>query len=193
MRFASAVTIAWMALALGLGGCGGGASGGGDGGGGGGTSEEGGNGNNGNNGNGNGGGGGDPQASNEVNFGPAFGPGPAKQLGASPVGTPLVTRIPLHNDDDVARTIVALRVTGDNAGDFQIAAGDCQGEIAPDGICTMELTFTPAEQGTRRAILSVDVQPPNGRSLRIEGQGGVHTGAEEAPLEDPELVDPDPK
>ena len=158
------------------GGAGGSTTGGGGGGGGGGSTTGGGGGSTTGGGGGSttgggGGGGGGNTASNEVEFGPNFGPGAPIRLGVVAVGSSRAITLTVRNDDDVTRTISGVAVGGEQASDFHLDAGTCHAgkRLLPSEACAVTVTFAPTTRGVRRAAFSVAATPCCGRSIQLEG------------------------
>ncbi len=57
----------------------------------------------------------------------------------------------LTNDEAVTLTGIAISTTGD----FAVSATTCGSSLAAKGKCTIDVTFTPTQTGTRTGQLSV--------------------------------------
>jgi fibronectin type 3 domain-containing protein len=93
-------------------------------------------------------------------------------FGGQPVGAPAAPRtVTLTNGGTVALSVIAVSITGPQAGDFS-QSSDCIGAIAPFASCTLTIGFTPSSSGTRNASLSIaDNAPGNPHSLALTGSG----------------------
>jgi hypothetical protein len=119
--------------------------------------------------------------SNEVSVGPKFAPGRPIDFGAAVVERSRSKELVVRNDKDggqPARVLVNIKIVkigGDKATDFAIIGGDCKVglTLAPNATCTLEVRFTPAETGTRRAALTISVDPGSPASVLLTGTGGI--------------------
>lgn len=113
--------------------------------------------------------GGGTSTSNQVTIGPAFFQGPI-EFGVVQVGSSRALELTVKNRSDVARTIVGITISGENASEFVVTGGDCAvgTGLAASATCALEVTFTPTASGTRTAGLTISVDPsaPGARALR---------------------------
>jgi Abnormal spindle-like microcephaly-assoc'd, ASPM-SPD-2-Hydin len=126
-----------------------------------------------------------PSTSNNVTLGVIFGPGeePPIGFGEVQVGSSRSLDLTVRNAT-VARTIVGITISEDDASEFRVTGGSCAigTQLAVSESCTIEVTFTPKALGTRTVKLeiSVDPGPPGGRYLRggmgHAPPGPIHTG-----------------
>jgi hypothetical protein len=118
---------------------------------------------------GGGNGGGGTSTSNQVTIGPVFLQGPI-EFGPVQVGRSRALELTVKNRSAVARTIVGITISGENASEFVVIGGKCAvgTGLAAFGTCTLEVTFTPTASGVRSAGLAISVDPsaPGGRALR---------------------------
>jgi len=63
----------------------------------------------------------------------------------------------LENTGDARLNLRGIRLTGEDAGDFQLVAGTCDGLpfLAPGGDCSVGVRFVPTAPGSRRARLEI--------------------------------------
>ena len=74
----------------------------------------------------------------------------------------------LTNDQAVALTGIAISTTGD----FAVSATTCTTSLAAKGKCTISVTFTPTETGTRTGQLSVSDSASNSpQTSALKGTG----------------------
>jgi hypothetical protein len=86
----------------------------------------------------------------------------------SPASTVTVT-----NSGTATLSVTGLSLSGTNVGDFALGSDTCTGaNIAPNGTCTFQVTFTPGAAGARAA--SVNIAGNAGpKTLALTGAGGV--------------------
>ena len=104
--------------------------------------------------------------------GPASGPfelTPARiDFGSQPVGTksrPLTATLTNHSNQNVSiRDITASGI------DFS-EADTCQGALAPEAHCTIDVTFTPAITGPRLGTVLIATDSPSSLFLVLMGTG----------------------
>jgi dienelactone hydrolase len=71
-------------------------------------------------------------------------------------------------------SITGITITGSNAADFAADSGTCGSPVAPGASCTIEVTFTPSQIGTRTATLSITDSGPGGsQNVMLNGAGTV--------------------
>jgi hypothetical protein len=126
-----------------------------------------------------------PSTSNNVTLGVIFGPGgdPPIGFGVVQVGSSRTLELTVRNAT-VARTIVDITISEDDASEFRVTGGSCAvgTPLAVSASCTVEVTFTPKALGTRTVRLEISVDPgPSGvRHLRggmgHAPPGPIHTG-----------------
>ena len=69
-------------------------------------------------------------------------------------------------------TISSIAPTGTNAGDFQLINNNCITTVAPNGTCTLQVTFTPTAHGRESASLSfTDNAPDSPQTVSLSGTG----------------------
>jgi hypothetical protein len=72
------------------------------------------------------------------------------------VGSPSAPQyVQLFNYTTTALTINTITFTGADPGDFS-QTNTCGGSLAPESICTISVTFTPAATGTRAATMNIN-------------------------------------
>jgi hypothetical protein len=112
-----------------------------------------------------------PQTSNLTGTGvvPATLTPASATYAAQKVGTTSAAKtFTLTNDQTVAMTGIAISTTGD----FAISATTCTTSLAAKGKCTMSVTFTPTETGTRMGQLSVSDSASNSpQTSALQGTG----------------------
>ena len=96
----------------------------------------------------------------------------ALSFAARSVGTTSAAQIVnVRNVGQVVLNITALGITGADAGDFALT-GSCGGSIAPEGGCTIGITFTPMASGSRTASVSItDNAGGSPQTVRLLGTG----------------------
>jgi hypothetical protein len=115
----------------------------------------------------------EPTATNEVLLGAQFfGERPA-DFGAVMTGSTRAIAFQL-NSLGQPRTIGAMSIVGDHAGDFVLDPGTCAtGAVVEAGAsCTATITFKPSGEGVRKARLTVDIEPGVSGGRSLEGTGG---------------------
>jgi hypothetical protein len=74
----------------------------------------------------------------------------------TPVGqTSQPVNVNLKNTGLADLSISNVVITGRNLGDFAISQNTCGAQLAPAGICSVSVTFTPSKTGTRSAYLTI--------------------------------------
>jgi len=106
-----------------------------------------------------------------------FDPDPV-DFGEVPFGQPPVDRIvTLGNTGDFDLEVEALTLTGVDAADFELVAGQdgCSGvAVAPGDACGFTVRFAPTSGGSRRATLRLDSNEPEGpRFVELRGTRDV--------------------
>ena len=100
-------------------------------------------------------------------------------FGNQPVGTPSTSSVMVTNTGSANLNVTpAPTITGTNSGDFQIQNEDCvsSSPIAPNGTCTISVTFTPSLVGSEEsATLTVtddsgDI-PGSQQTVNLTGTG----------------------
>jgi hypothetical protein len=93
-------------------------------------------------------------------------------FGNQTVGIPSTPQnVTLQNTGNINLAISLIETTGPNAGDFP-ETNNCPGSLAPNGRCTIKVTFKPSAVGTRNAALSVtDNAPGSPQSASLTGTG----------------------
>lgn len=95
-------------------------------------------------------------------------------FGEQAVATSSASRqINLHNQGTRAVTLGRTTVVGAHPGDFAIERDGCQGtSLAPQGSCTVAVSFEPTEAGTRQAVLGIRPdRGADGLSVALSGVG----------------------
>jgi hypothetical protein len=78
--------------------------------------------------------------------------------------------VTLTNQGNIALTISSMGITGTNSGDFD--ATKCPSSLAPNGTCTISVTFKPTATGTRTAAVSItDNAPGSPQKISLTGVG----------------------
>jgi methionine-rich copper-binding protein CopC len=79
--------------------------------------------------------------------------------------------ITLTNSQNVTLNITSITFSGTNSADFA-ETNNCGSSLAPDGTCTISVTFTPGGLGTRTALLNVDDSGTNSpQTASLTGTG----------------------
>jgi len=112
--------------------------------------------------------------------------GTVVQFGAVTVGGSSSVALTIRNIGEGPLTFPeAPFVAGPGAGDYQI--GDVNGEIAPDGIAVLGITFQPAAPGVRQAVLSIPNNDPTQPNFSFIVSGlGIAAAADPEPEPEPE-------
>ena len=90
------------------------------------------------------------------------------------VGTTSPTQpVTLTNYRTTPLSITGITITGANSRDFA-QTNSCGGSVAPGASCTIDVTFAPAQIGTRAATLSITDSAPGGsQNVTLKGAGTV--------------------
>ena len=81
-------------------------------------------------------------------------------------------QVDLVNTGRVTLHVTRVRVTGEHADDFSVAATTCADELAAGQACTTTVVFTPVGEGARSAALVADVtELDDGPQLPLSGAG----------------------
>jgi hypothetical protein len=102
--------------------------------------------------------------------------------------TPPVRTITVSNTGNGPFTIADVTLDGTDVEQFEIVGTDCDGEIEPEGTCTIDVEFAPSGAGPRSAVVAVDDDAPGGpHRIPVIGEGAL-------PPKDPPIFDatPDP-
>ena len=92
-------------------------------------------------------------------------------LGSTPVGTPIQQPVTISNTGNAALTISGFSLSGQNAADFSVAAGQCS-TIAAGNSCALQIGFNPAAPLQKQATLTIaDNGLNNPHSLALSGTG----------------------
>jgi hypothetical protein len=112
----------------------------------------------------------------ELNFGSA-------QVGATSATSPMTVTV--ANNGAVPMTISSITVSGTHASDFVIQSNNCTSPLAPPpssstspppNVCTLSITFTPGDVGTRSGVLAITSGPDsNTQSTQTVDLGGNGT------------------
>jgi hypothetical protein len=112
----------------------------------------------------------------ELNFG-------SSQVGATSTTSPMT--VTLTNNGAIPVTISGITVTGTNTGDFVIQLNNCasvplaappSSSTSPPNVCTLSITFTPGDVGTRSGVLAITSGPDgNTQSTQTVDLGGNGT------------------
>ena len=109
----------------------------------------------------------------------ALGPAPAVNLSTSTVnfgnqatGTSSSPQsVSLTNIGTAQLTINSIAVSGGTSGDF-VQTNNCPATVAPAGSCTITITFTPANTGTRAStVVITDNAPGSPQTINLSGTG----------------------
>jgi hypothetical protein len=74
----------------------------------------------------------------------------------------------LTNNDVRPVTIATVGITGEHAGDFQLAGGSCAGDtLQPGQSCEAQVSFDPTTPGLHEALLQATVQGGTGQTMQI--------------------------
>ncbi len=113
----------------------------------------------------------------ELNFG-------SSQVGATSTTSPMT--VTLTNNGALPMTVSSITVMGTNAGDFVIQPNNCasvplaappsSSTSPPPNVCTLSITFTPGDVGTRSGVLAITSGPDgNTQSTQTVDLGGNGT------------------
>ena len=92
-------------------------------------------------------------------------------FGNQPVGQTSAPQAASLQDTGLASlAISSVILTGKNAGDFAISSNSCVTQLAPDAICSTNVTFTPLAKGTRTATLTFSDSVGN-QTVSLTGVG----------------------
>ena len=81
-------------------------------------------------------------------------------------------QVDVVNTGRVTLHVTRVRVTGEHADDFSVAATTCADELAAGQACTTTVVFTPTGEGARSAALVADVtELDDGPQLPLSGAG----------------------
>ncbi|HEV2176294.1 MAG TPA: choice-of-anchor D domain-containing protein [Terriglobia bacterium] len=105
-------------------------------------------------------------------------------FGSQPIGiTSQPQNITLTNSGNATLTINSngITITGPNSGDFA-QTNNCPGSLSPNASCTITVTFTPTQNGTRTASVAVsDNAPGSPQTVPLSGLGGGAPGVTLSP------------
>ena len=107
-------------------------------------------------------------------------------FGSSSVGSATAAQtVTLANNGAIPVTISSITVTGTHASDFVIQSNNCASPLAsppssstspPPNVCTLTITFTPGDVGTRSGVLAITSGPDsNTQSTQTVDLGGNGT------------------
>ena len=106
---------------------------------------------------------------------------------ASPIMLPSTTQgatsapvvVTVTNSGNATLNVSAVTLIGANAADFALASNTCTGAaVAPNGTCTVGISFTPGATGVRQASLQItDNAPASPQSFALTGTGNASTPA----------------
>jgi hypothetical protein len=93
-------------------------------------------------------------------------------FGSQPTGTTSSAQtVTLTNVGGGQLTINSIAVTGGNAGDFA-QTNNCGTSLAPNGACTISVTFTPSTTGARSSSVAInDNAPSSPQTIALSGTG----------------------
>lgn len=95
---------------------------------------------------------------------------------ASTPGTPRV--LTLVNNGQAALQLTSLALSGTQAGEFSLGGSCAVGTpVAAQGSCTVSVTLTPADLGTRTATLQIASNAPSGAASVVVTGNGVNAAA----------------
>lgn len=82
----------------------------------------------------------------------------------------------LTNNDSVSHNISSIKITGTNVGDFAFAATNTcplsSSALAAGASCTIAVSFTPSDVGTRTAKIAVNDDANNSpQTVYLSGTG----------------------
>jgi hypothetical protein len=79
--------------------------------------------------------------------------------------------VTISNNGGGTLVISSITFTGPNPGDYS-QTNNCNGSVASQGSCTIEVTFTPKADGTRESYLNVnDNSTPSPQQVSLSGDG----------------------
>ncbi len=84
--------------------------------------------------------------------------------------------VTVTNNGNIALTIKSITITGTNKADFA-QTNSCANPVAPNGTCSISVTFTPSATGARNATLAIADNAANTpQSIALTGIGGHPVG-----------------
>jgi hypothetical protein len=81
-----------------------------------------------------------------------------------PLGSSSQQSVKVFNEADYAITVSKVMISGANASDYTVA-NNCPSSLAGNGICFIDVTFTPSVTGVRSAQLLVPYGPNGGTTI----------------------------
>jgi uncharacterized protein DUF6801/HYDIN/CFA65/VesB family protein len=90
-------------------------------------------------------------------------------FGSVTVGTSKDSSVTVSNEGTAALSITGVTVGGANGSEF-FESNDCT-NVAPDESCSVDLTFTPAGEGSKSGTLTIQSNDPTNPSLEIALSG----------------------
>ena len=85
--------------------------------------------------------------------------------------TSTARKLTLTNTGTSSLTINRIYIAGTNSGDFAVTPS-CPGSLAPAGICTISVTFTPTSKDNRAGVLVIsDSDPASPQAIPLTGVG----------------------
>jgi len=110
-----------------------------------------------------------------VGIGPLLQFSTSADVGKQMVGTTVEHDFALMNVGTANVTISSYAITGANASEFQVAAGQCS-TIPPNATCNLKLNFVPSSAGVRTATLTLnDNTLGNPHTITLAGTGTADT------------------
>jgi hypothetical protein len=102
----------------------------------------------------------------------------ASSQDATTVGLTLNTNILVKNTGGGTLNVTGFNVTGANASEFVISAGSCGPALtlSPQGLCFVNLAFTPTAPGTRTATITLADNETTPASTTVMGVGAANGG-----------------
>jgi hypothetical protein len=95
----------------------------------------------------------------------------ALDFGSVPLGTSVTHSIAIANTGQQPLSITAISVTGTNAADFSVAAGQCP-TVATGASCSLQISFHPSADLAESAQLSIsDGAAGSPQSVSLSGKG----------------------
>jgi hypothetical protein len=97
---------------------------------------------------------------------------------ATTVGQTQTTNIFVKNTGGGSLNVTGFNITGANASDFAVSAGDCGPALtlAPQAACFVTLSFTPGATGNRTATITLADNETTPASLTLNGTGAAAGG-----------------
>ena len=99
---------------------------------------------------------------------------PNVDFGPATVGYQASGEVPLVNEGEAALMVEAVKIEGEDPGDFVLEGSNCQGFLAAGQSCRIGVRFSPTATGPRSAVLKVlSDGTPATATVALEGEGAA--------------------